>query len=392
MTVIVEVPGHGEVEFPDGMSDAEMEAAIRKNFMLPPKQAPKVEMKQPSRLERGLTAAGRGLMTGGPMGMISAAGAEGMKQQGEVLDAAAYDAGGKVTDMTGSPELGFAANVATQAIPTVLGGAASKVASPVLQSGAKSLMQSALKPTIADLKSGRAAKAVDTLLERGINPTQGGVAQLKTHIDELNGQVEAAIAKSTATVNKADVGSHLRSTWESFKNQVNPQGDLETIRKAWDSFKNHPLLAGKMEIPVQTAQSMKQGTYAQVGKKYGQMGSAEIEAQKGLARGLKEEISKAVPEVGPLNKAESELINALNVAERRALMDANKNPMGLALLANNPASWAAFMADKSALFKSLVARLMNSGSSAIPTTAGAAAGGLYGSTLGQPEGGALYPK
>lgn len=34
MSVIVEVPGHGEVEFPDGMSDADMESAIRKNFMI----------------------------------------------------------------------------------------------------------------------------------------------------------------------------------------------------------------------------------------------------------------------------------------------------------------------------------------------------------------------
>lgn len=374
MTVIVEVPGHGEVEFPDGMSEEEMGAAIRKNFMLPQKQAPKQEFNLMQR-RMGLGKQG-----------------DTVEQIRGAIDNAGYNVGGFVTDQAakvlppeGAAAAGYFANVATDAIPAVLGGELSKLGSPAMQTGAKKLMQSALKPTVADLKTGRAAKAVDTLLERGINPTQGGVQQLKSHIDELNGQVEDIISKSTATVNKADVGAHLRSTWDAFKNQVNPQADLDTIRKAWDSFKNHPALAGKLEIPIQTAQSMKQGTYAQIGKKYGQMGSAEIEAQKGLARGLKEEISKAAPEVAAINKTESELINALNVAERRALMDANKNPMGLALLANNPASWAAFMADKSALFKSLVARMMHSGAERIPQAAGTAAGGLFGAEMGQPD-------
>lgn len=379
MTVIVEVPGHGEVEFPDGMSDADMEAAIRKNFMMPPKEQPKRSFGEKLKMVTDLT----------PFGMA----AKGLEKVNQAIEHAAYDAGGKVTDATGSPELGFAANVATQAIPAVLGGQGfSKVASPALQSGAKAVMQSALKPTVADLKSGKAARAVDTLLEEGINPTQGGVAKLQKHIDEIGTQVDDLIANSTATINKADVGSHLRSTWDSFKKQVNPQADLETIRKSWDAFKNHPMLAGKMDMPVQLAQDLKQGTYRQISKKYGQMGSAEVEAQKGLARGLKEEVSKAVPEVAALNKTESELINALNVAERRALMEANKNPMGLSLLANNPASWAAFMADKSALFKSLLARTMYSGSERIPQAAGAAAGGLYGASTNKPEdsGGVLY--
>lgn len=368
MTVIVEVPGHGEVEFPDGMSDQEMEAAIRRNFMLPPKQQPKQEFNTMQK-RMGLGKQG-----------------DTMEKIRGVVDNAGYNVGGFVTDQASKvlpPEAaaaaGYVANVATDTVPALLGGEAFKLAaSPGMQAGAKKLMQSALKPGVADLRSGKAAKAVDTLLEKGINPTQGGVAQLRSHIDELNAQVEQIIANSPATVNKAAVGSHLKDTWAAFKNQVNPQADLETIRKAWDAFKNHPSIAGKMDIPVQLAQEIKQGTYRVLNKKYGQMGSAEVEAQKGLARGLKEEISKAVPQVGPINKAESELINALTVAEKRALMDANKNPMGLALLANNPASWAAFMADKSALFKSIIARMMHSGSERIPQVVGSAAGGLYG--------------
>src|SRR5206468_3026519 len=110
------------------------------------------------------------------------------------------------------------------------------------------------------------------------------------------------------------------------------------------------------------AQELKQGTYRILASKYGEQGSAATEAQKALARGLKEGISEKVPAVAGLNAEESKLINALEVAERRALMDGNKNFGGLAWLAHSPATWAAFMADKSALFKSLVARMMHSGS------------------------------
>jgi len=102
------------------------------------------------------------------------------------------------------------------------------------------------------------------------------------------------------------------------------------------------------------------------------VGSAETEAQKSIARGLKDEIADAVPEVAPLNARESDLLNALKVSERRALIEINKNPMGLSLLASNPATWAAFMADRSAGFKAIVARMLYSGQKAIPQVGTAA--------------------
>ena len=97
--------------------------------------------------------------------------------------------------------------------------------------------------------------------------------------------------------------------------------------------------------------------------------AAETEAQKGLARGLKEGVAEAVPEIAGLNAQESKLITTLNIVEKRALLDLNKNPLSLALLAHNPASFAIYMADKSAPFKSLVARMLNAGKEQIPATA-----------------------
>lgn len=287
----------------------------------------------------------------------------------DLMTQGATEAGGIVTDVTGSPAAGLATNVALQAAPMVAGGALAKVAAPALRGTAEYLMQSAMKPTLKQLKSGEAATAIDTMLNEGLNVTKGGVEKLKEKLGDLNKQISEAIANSPETVKVGEVGKALVDTMKRFQNQVNPQMDIQTIKNAWGMFKDHPLINGAADIPVQLAQQLKQGTYRILSKKYGQLSSAEEEAQKGIARGLKDEISSAVPEVAGLNAEESKLIQALNVSERRALMDLNRNPGGLAYLTHNPASFMAYMADKSALFKSLAARMLNTGKEQIPATA-----------------------
>jgi hypothetical protein len=57
-------------------------------------------------------------------------------------------------------------------------------------------------------------------------------------------------------------------------------------------------------------------------------------------------------------------------------MEANKNPGGISLLAKNPMTWALFMADRSAAFKALAARMVNSAGGAAGNTAPALEAGL----------------
>jgi hypothetical protein len=224
----------------------------------------------------------------------------------------------------------------------------------------KKLMQSAIKPTLAQRQSGDAATAIDTLLQYGISPTKGGVNRLRELIDGLNDQIATKIGNSTATVNKGKVLDRLDDARSQFGTQVRPQKDLSAIEEVGNDFASHPSYPlPQTEIPVQQAQELKQGTYRVLSNKYGEAGSAETEAQKHLARGLKEEIAAAVPGVESLNAQESKLLTTLDVAERRALLEMNKNPVGLASLAKNPLAAAGFMADRSAAFKAIAARLIN---------------------------------
>jgi hypothetical protein len=257
---------------------------------------------------------------------------------------------------------GAAVGGAVPVVAKVAGAAGNAIGNGIsnaADSASKRLMQSALKPTIKQLQSGDADTAVQTLLDYGVNPTKGGVEKLRNLIDQKNAEIANAISASPATIDKSNVVNALSPVQQKFSAQVSPTADLAAIDNVKNDFLAHPDYPGN-DIPVQAAQALKQGTYRVLSGKYGQMGSAETEAQKGLARGLKDEIATAVPEVAPLNAEESRLITTLNVSERRALMEANKNPLGLATLAHNPLGWAAFMADKSALFKSLAARMVNS--------------------------------
>lgn len=294
-----------------------------------------------------------------------------------LLEKLGYEAGGKVADYSAkvlpaktAAGLGYATNLTIQALPMLFGGEAAKAASPAFQSMGRGLMQSALKPSYESLRKGKASQAIETMLQEGVPVTEGGLQKLQAQIGKLDEEVTAAIANSTATVNKGDVGLRVKELYDKFKLQVNPQSDLESIRKAWTAFRDHPLLAGKTEIPVQVAQRMKQGTYTQLGSKpYGELQGASVEAQKSLARGLKETISEAVPGVATANAKQAQLLNAAEILQRRVLQDPNKALLGLTPLGVNPLSWILFMADRMPGLKSYAARGLYSGSKQIPANA-----------------------
>jgi hypothetical protein len=276
------------------------------------------------------------------------------------------EVGGQTTDIAAKflpPDvaagIGYGANILTQALPSFL-TSAKPVGVPtgsLFKVPASKLMQSAVKPSstlpVKDVKG-----ALNTMLEEGITPTTKGMekaARISGQLDEI---VSGAVAKSPAQVSVASIGSRLKDVHNKALRQVNPQEDLAAIRAAWDKFKTSPLIAGKTEIPVQLAHELKRGTYASLGgKSYGEVGSAAVEAQKALARGAREEVGRLVPEVEQYLARQAALMNVRDVAGTRALIEANKNPLGLAALriGDSPMSSATFLADRWAWLKAMAA-------------------------------------
>lgn len=411
MPQIIDIPGQGEVEFPDGMTDAQIVAAIKK--LSAPKAAPPEStskriaggaieplMTMASGMLSTPAAGIAGLATGAaqdlgldkvplfgalvpkesPADVVrgvqsrftyapqTQGGKDALSVIGapfEALEKGADWVGGKVTDVTGSPLTGAQTKAALSLIPALMGAKFAKPNSmptplKAMRSGSEALMRSSLKPSAKDVKLGNADKAVATMLDEGVNVSRGGSDKLAGKIDTLNEGIRDAISGSNAKVSRQAAEAPIYEIEQRFGKQAAPQADLAAIRSVLDDFQNHPLLPRK-DIPVQLAQELKQGTYRALKDKYGEVGSAATEAQKALARGLKEEVARAVPEVGPLNAKESALLNARKILENRLAVEGNKNPMGLGPLAASGARTAAFMADRSALLKSLIARAMNPG-------------------------------
>jgi hypothetical protein len=221
-----------------------------------------------------------------------------------------------------------------QAAFQAVGGPLLKAGARPITGVARRMYQSALKPTKAvldDMAGGaddatKIRQLVDTGLDEGVSVTRGGLGKAQRTIEGIDTQISDAISGSTATVGKRDVLRRIAGPVSRFKDQVTPMDDLRQIGAVGREFN----ATRAAQIPVQQAQKMKQGTYrALAGKFGGEVKSASAEAQKSLARGLKEEISTAVPGVGALNARESGLLALQDALEGAMRRTGNSNMLSL---------------------------------------------------------------
>jgi hypothetical protein len=235
------------------------------------------------------------------------------------------------------------------------------------------MMNSALKPGVKlSMKAatkGETPEVVKTLLKEGINVTPGGAAKLERLINASDDEISHAIQGVTGQINPLKVASRLTPTAKEFASQVNPTSDLEAISKVGQEFlETHPT-----DIDLQAAQAMKRGTYKQLAGKYGELKGAEVEAQKALARGLKEEIEQEVSgslpgikgalglpggvNIAAANARQGAALKAREALARRLVTAQSHNPMGIASLAvSHPMTFLTVLMDRSPAVKSMIAR------------------------------------
>lgn len=297
----------------------------------------------------------------------------------------AYEMGGNVTDLTGLPSLGAAVSAIPDALQALLSGNITAAATkPITEAASKFLMQSALKPTLDQVKRGRAAPAVQKMLKDGeggllsmpgYNPTPGGVEKMKSTLSALGDTVKQEISNSGAMIPTADVADYATKAYPRFASGPLARQAIDDIGKAQQEFIGHPSVMGAREIPIQQAQDMKTGYQRAIGDKgYDVLKTPGTEAEKQIARGLRELVGQARPGVVEPLKRESEIINALKMAERRVAVDANKNPVGLGWL-GSPWMIPFWMWDRSAAAKGMTARALANGN--YPALMGTAGGALY---------------
>lgn len=328
--------------------------------------------------------------------------ARGMKEASKLIEHGAYKAGGAMTDLAsklGVPSdygnafsnavlptaqgAGYVTNVGIQALPVIASSyLTSTEVAPKLESMSRRLMQSALKPSVKEMETGRGAAAISTALERGYNSSSGEVERLTGQVGDLEKKIQNALNASGKTVDKGEIAGRLQDVISRIeRTSMNPQDRVKAVEDVYNQVLSNQRLPNA--IPVSQANEIKQGIYQMLRDKFGELGSDAVEAQKALARGVKETVAKAEPGVAVDLKEQSALANLLNIMRRRAAVEGNTGIGSLAPLASNPVAAVGFLADKYGLTKSMLARLLYSGTQqGVPTAAGGIAGAALANQLG----------
>lgn len=167
------------------------------------------------------------------------------------------------------------------------------------------------------------------IVEKEISPSQKGFDKLRGRIESTNKQIDDIISRGAERGDVIDplaVAERTDRSVDIFRNQVDPVADLNTVRNTADNFLDS---AGDTLSPRQ-AQDMKKGTYRQLN--YEKLGKAGVSAQKDLARGLKEELERLYPEIGPLNKLEGADLEVSAALDNTVARLQNREPVGLGAL------------------------------------------------------------
>ena len=376
---VIDVPGMGEVEFPADMPDFEIEAIIRRETSF------------------GKPAFWKNVAADLVPGRA-------FTQGNEALNRLGYKAGGEVTDYLtnkgAGPEisagLGSAANAAIQFLPAGIGGEAAKGFAPAMEGGAKWLMNNALRPNEFLLKTGKAPRAVNTMLNEGRTVTARGVRKLEEAAKARQKIADALVAQNaTKKIDAVQAAANADDLVK--KSEFLSKDAADAVRHGQDKFiTTHPKISPSGEMTVADAQLVKQAQYADMGDKAygaGLRPIAERDTSKAIAAGLRKELEGTVTGTGQLgkrsltypeaNKEAADLINALKQARDRVLIQQGQQPLGLGWLASSPLAIAGFEGSRSPGLKSLAALLMHSGREQIPANAVRYGAGLL--SMDEPE-------
>lgn len=194
-------------------------------------------------------------------------------------------------------------------VATKAAGGVLNAADKLVPAAGDALRRSALKGGFTvNTPAADVSDALGTMKEGQIPMSSGGAKKIADALNDLRQEIEArtkAGAQQGLTIDPSRVQLRLDDLRRKFGMQVNPDSDLRDIDKVADNFsRNNP-----QTIPVDQAQAMKIGSNALNSDKYGKVSTAQVEAEKALTRGIKEELENQIPELGDLNARQAKLMN-----------------------------------------------------------------------------------
>lgn len=251
---------------------------------------------------------------------------------GAMLDVSALGSLGKVPGLAQAAKYTDPLNAAARATQ-----AASKV---IIRPGfAEKLYESAVKFGTTIPKANR-EKMVATALDHGFMPTQRGVRKVDSRIAALGETLDDMIIESGKAGTKIPVESVYRYLGELKKSKrgtIGAKKDIATIKKIEADFRAHITELGKemggriKAVTPDQLQYFKQQAYKDVSYKPGRKPVTRPKEQtyKAMARGAKDAVADAVPEVSEINKLLGEVLELQPELARAANRIENRNLIGL---------------------------------------------------------------
>jgi hypothetical protein len=183
------------------------------------------------------------------------------------------------------------------------------------------------------------AQMVATGLEEGIPISPKGVDKLWNLVSDLDGKVKAIVSSRPGDIDPYQVAARTQQTAQKFATQVTPRADVGAINDATKEFleargeitdpATGQIVQRATPMSAEEALALKKGTYQQLKGKYGELSAARVEAEKALARGIKEELETKFPEIAGLNERESRLIGLDQALEQAVKRIQNRELFGL---------------------------------------------------------------
>ena len=151
-------------------------------------------------------------------------------------------------------------------------------------------------------------------------------ATLGRNIQDLEVQIADVLSSKTGTISTQSVADRLASLKAQYSNIPGEETSVAKIDEI-----SQGLLAKGKDISIQDANQLKRDIYGLISKSYGK-GILEVpaktEAQKMVARGLKEEIEKQIPEIKGLNNKQGIYIQAKKAIDKTIARQTGKGIAG----------------------------------------------------------------
>ena len=246
-----------------------------------------------------------------------------------------------------------------------LGAGGSLVGNQLTKAVANPLMRNAIgKLTPEFLKTFKTTtrEIAQTMLDKGINVTERGMTKLDGLLGQTDAELMKVIGSLKGKVNPKQV-ARIPDVFDRFAARpFDKAADAADIRKVSQTYvKEHPKLLSGVEAQTEKREGYKQLKEAA----YGQVGTAETEAKKGILRNIRQEIEGIAAKEGKgdvraLNDRERALLAAHDAIAQKLAKATYLSPADLLYATHHPVLSLLSLAEKTGLpVRSIVARAAN---------------------------------